>query len=93
MTQNLTHYFTGDKGMWTQTKGEEDVISSPETSYTYFSVWPGIRELMKNKILDSYQSLPSWYLKGKSSSTLEVNALNLITKPLSYTCITILLYS
>ena len=30
MTQTLTHYFTGDKRMWTQTKDEEDVISSPE---------------------------------------------------------------
>ena len=35
MTQTLTHYFTGDKRMWTQTEDEEDVISSPETSYTF----------------------------------------------------------
>ena len=88
MTQTLTHYFTGDKRMWTQTKDEEDVISSPETSCIFLCL---TRDPSNNEEWDPWQLsvIDFMIFKWEDSQYFE-GALTLITKPLSYNCIIIL---
>ena len=83
MTQTLTHYFTEIRVCGHKQKDEvvKDVCYIFACDFSEFSVWSGIREIMKNEILDSYQSLTSWFLNSMSFELHATQSRNLSLTP------------
>ena len=74
----------GDKRVCGHKQKDEvvkDVCDIFACDFSDSSVWPGIREIMKNEILDSYQSLTSWFLNSMSFELHAIQSRNLSLTP------------